>query len=379
MIENAQTLTFVAVSIVAVILGGLVMLVLWLRARERAMTETMHQQLEFVRQTVEGTKSDLFQNLRLMTETLNQQLGNVGQQLLSSTGQVGERLDNAAKVIGEVQRSLGELGKATQEIKELGQSVAKLEEVLRAPKLRGGLGELLLEDLLKQVLPASSFETQYRFRGGQTVDAIIRTAGGLVPIDSKFPLENFRKFSSAESEAERRTAYRAFVNDVKKHIDRIAGSYILPDEGTFNFALMYIPSETIYYETIIRDEQLDTEQALYSYALERHVVPVSPNSFYAHLLVIAVGLKGLQIERSAATVLQNLHRLTGELRRFTEDFDVLGRHLTNAKNKYDDSARKLEHFGDRLERVTAETLGEPGKQAFLSASDANDKDESLGQ
>jgi DNA recombination protein RmuC len=368
-----MTLDVQTVGVIALGTAVIGLFILWLRARERNLAETTQQQLEFVRQDMrqglEATKNDFFQSLRLMSESINQQLGNIGQQLQRTTGQVGERLDNAARVIGEVQRNLGELGKATQEIKELGQSVSKLEEILRAPKLRGGLGELLLEDLLKQVLPVSSFEIQYRFRSGQTVDAVIRTAGGLVPIDSKFPLENFRKFSSAESEADRRVAHRTFVNDVKKHIDRIAASYILPDEGTFNFALMYIPSESIYYETIICDDKFGSEEALYNYALEHKVVPVSPNSFYAHLLVISMGLKGLQIEKSAQSVLRNLNRLSGDLRRFSEDFEVLGRHLTNAKNKYDDSARKLDQFGDRLERVTSQTLGQGEKEALPSPED----------
>ncbi len=367
---DSQTL-----GLLILVAAVIVLLFLWLRAREHHLAETTQQQLEFVRQDVrqslEATKNDFFQTLRLLSDSMTQQLGNIGQQLQRTTGQVGERLDNAARVIGEVQKNLGELGKATQEIKELGQSVSKLEEILQAPKLRGGLGELLLEDLLKQVLPVSSFDIQHRFRNGQTVDAVIRTAGGLVPVDSKFPLENFRKFSSAEAEADRRQAYRTFVSDVKKHIDRIANSYILPDEGTFNFALMYIPSESIYYETIICEDKFGGEEALYNYALERRVVPVSPNSFYAHLLVISMGLKGLQIEKSAQSVLRNLNRLSGDLQRFSEDFDVLGRHLTNAKNKYDDSARKLGQFADRLERVTSETLGPGDGKEVLPAGAAD--------
>jgi DNA recombination protein RmuC len=279
----------------------------------------------------------------------------VTQQIQSQTNNVGSRLDNAARVISDVQKNLGELGQATQEIKELGQSVSKLEEMLRAPKLRGGLGELLLEDLLKQVLPADHFEMQYHFRGGQAVDAIIRTSDRMVPIDSKFPLENFRKMVGADGEGDRKTFQKAFVNDVKKHIDAIASKYILPDEGTFPFALMYIPAENIYYEVIIKDEGANGT-GLYSYCIDKKVVPVSPNSFYAYLQVIALGLRGLQIEQSARNILNTLARLQGDSTKVRDAFDVLGSHLDNARKKYDEADKRLTNFEDRLSNVAEQAL-----------------------
>lgn len=313
---------------------------------------------ETVRDSIQHTTDVVFKSLQSTTETVNQQLSlvtnqlsGVTQQLQNNTGQVGSRLDTAARVIQDVQNKLGELGKATQEIKELGLSVSKLEEMLRAPKLRGGLGELLLEDLLKQVLPVGAYDVQYKFRNGQSVDAVIHTAGGKVPVDSKFPLENFRKMLEAKSDQEKKAAYRTFVSDVKKHIDAIAQKYIVPDEGTFDFALMYIPAENIYYETIIKDESYGDENGLYSYATSRHVVPVSPNSFYAHLRVIALGLKGLQIERSAREIFQNLQRLSTELQKFTDLFDTLGAQLTNAKNNFDKADKQLSAFTERLKSV----------------------------
>ncbi|MCU0452618.1 MAG: DNA recombination protein RmuC [Bacteroidetes bacterium] len=311
-----------------------------------------------VNQTLRATHESMQQTLRLTTDQVGQQLSSVTthlqgvtSQMQSNTGQVGSRLDNAAKVIQDVQRQLGDLGRATQDIKELGQSVSKLEELLKAPKLRGGLGELLLEDLLRQVLPVNAFKTQYKFRNGEKVDAIIQTSGGMVPVDSKFPLENFRKMSMATSDQERTTATRLFRTDVKKHIDDIAKKYIVPDEGTFDFALMYIPAENIYYETIIKDEKFEGEDGIYGYAMSRHVVPVSPNSFYAHLRVIALGFRGLQVEASAQEIIASLKRLDGELKKFRDAFDTLGTHLTNAKNSYDKSERQLGVFSDKLDGV----------------------------
>jgi DNA recombination protein RmuC len=301
--------------------------------------------------SLKNTTDLVLKSLQSTTESMNQHLSSVTAQLQNNTGQMGSRLDNAAKVIQDVQNKLGELGKATQEIKELGQSVSKLEEMLKAPKLRGGLGELLLEDLLKQVLPANAYDIQYRFKSGQAVDAIIRIANGIVPVDSKFPLENFQKMLEAKSEQEKKTATRLFRIDVKKHIDAIAGKYILPDEGTFDFALMYIPAENIFYETIIKDEAFPDEDSLQMYAGNLHVIPVSPNSFYAYLRVIALGLKGLQIEKSAKEIFQNLELLGTELRKFNDVFETLGMQLNNAKNNYDKADKQLAGLTEKFKTV----------------------------
>ena len=328
-----------------------------LRNSLQHVTENVNQQMMNISQQLQSQTTNVGSNLQNVTENINQQLAMVSQQIQSQTSNVGSRLDNAARVINDVQKNLGELGQATQEIKELGQSVSKLEEMLRAPKLRGGLGELLLEDLLKQVLPAEHFEMQYRFRSGQAVDAIIRTSDRMVPIDSKFPLENFRKMVVTDNDSEKKIAQKAFINDVKKHIDAIALKYILPDEGTFPFALMYIPAENIYYEVIIKDEGTNGS-GLYAYCIDKKVVPVSPNSFYAYLQVIALGLRGLQIEKSAREILNTLARLQGDMTKVRDTFDIVGTHLENARKKYDEADKRLTNFEDRLSNVAEHALQE---------------------
>src|SRR5437773_3651306 len=172
-----------------------------------------------------------------------------------SQSAVGERLDNTSRVVGEVQKGLGELREATAKVYEVGRDVASLHDILRAPKLRGGLGEFLLGDLLAQVLPPAHFTLQHAFRSGERVDAVVRLGDGLVPVDAKFPLEDFRRLLEAADDDERARARKAFVAQVRRHIDDIATKYVLPDEGTYDFALMYIPAENVYYETIIRDEE----------------------------------------------------------------------------------------------------------------------------
>ena len=266
--------------------------------------------------------------------------------VLSKT--VGESIADTTKVFGEVKEKLGELTQRTQQIQEVGKDISSLQDLLRAPKFRGGFGELLLERLLADILPSANYSLQYRFRNGETVDAIIRMGGNLVPIDSKFPLEDFIRIVAVESEEEQVSLRRQFTRTIKKHIDSVA-KYILPDENTFDFALMYIPAENVYYETILRGHAEESE--IYSYSLQKRVIPVSPNSLYAYLQVIILGLKGLHIESTAREILGHLARLRGDFEDFQDDYATLGGHIRHATGKYDDAARKLTRLGDKLQLI----------------------------
>jgi DNA recombination protein RmuC len=318
-------------------------------------TKVMHDRLGQVTREVNGQLSAITiqvnGQLGLITTQVNQQLTAIGKQVQEATGQMGTRLDNAARVVGEVRQNLGELTKATERVFDVGKDIASLQEILRAPKLRGVLGELFLGDLLAQILPPTHYALQYKFKSGEAVDAAIHLGQGIVPVDSKFPLENFRRVIAGESEDERKSAKRKFTTDVKKHIDAIAAKYILPDEGTFDFALMYIPAENVYYEVILKDDAFGEDKGLCAYALAQRVIPVSPNSFYAYLQAIVLGLKGLRIEKNAQEMIQHLKRLQGDFQRFRDDFDVLGKHLGNTRGKYEDAAKRLERFGEKLASV----------------------------
>src|SRR5512139_2809511 len=309
------------------------------------------------------SQETLNQQLAQITSHVNAHLGQVTQQLQKSTGDLNTRLDNAAKVVSEVSRGLGGLSEATKKVFEVGKDIASLQEILRSPKLRGGLGELFLGDLLAQILPPAHFTLQHRFKSNEAVDAVIRLGRNLVPVDAKFPLENFRRVIEVSSEEERKVAKRKFIGDVKKHIDAIAGKYILPDEGTFDFALMYIPAENVYYELIIRDEAIDTDKGLLNYSFAKRVIPVSPNSFYAYLQTILLGLKGMHIEERAQEILTGLARLSGDFRKFQEEFELVGKHLTNTKSRYDEADKRLAKFGDKLQSFSGadEAIEETGK------------------
>ena len=316
------------------------------------------QALLLMQQQIAQLRVQLSQALDNHTQLVQQQLGQVlsnvnerlkenGEILERTQQNLGERLDNAARVVGSVQKSLGGLEEANRKIYDVGKDIASLQEILRAPKLRGGLGEFFLEDLLAQILPPQHFVIQHAFKSGERVDAVIKLGSSLVPVDSKFPLENFKRMLEAANDDERSRAKRQFVGDVKKHVDAIAGKYILPDEGTYDFALMYIPAENVYYETIIKDDS-EGERNLSQYALSKRVVPVSPNSFYAYLQAIVLGLKGMKVEEHAKEIIQYLSRLRGDFAKFRDDFGLLGKHLGHAQTSYQTTEKRLEQFGQRL-------------------------------
>jgi len=327
------------------ILGLLVLviliLLLLLKSRER------RGEVLLLSQQMGQLTTQLNEQLNAIVQQVNQRLKENTQMLQENSRSINERLDRAAAVISPLQNKLGELGEASKRMIEIGKDISRLETLLKAPKFRGEIGEFLLENLLAQILPKDFFRLQYRFKSGEKVDAVICLGERIVPVDSKFPLESFRRLIEEDREVEKRRLYKEFERDVKKHIEEIANKYILPDEGTYNFALMYIPAENIYYETITRQE----EKGIWSYALARKVIPVSPNSFYAYLMVIVEGLRGMQIEKDAQRIIVSLSRLKQDLDRFSEDFNLLGTHLKNSRKKYDDANKSLEHFCEKLSEI----------------------------
>jgi DNA recombination protein RmuC len=274
----------------------------------------------------------------------------VAENLQQSSASMNSRLDNAAKVVGDLREKVGQ-------IHEVGKAAAELVNIMRAPKLRGGMGELFLGDLLAQILPPEHYQLQHHFKSGDIVDAAIQIGQRLVPVDAKFPYENFRRVIDAPTDAERGTARKQFLRDVKKHVDAIATKYILPDEGTYDFALMYVPAENVYYETIIKEEAAGEEHQLFSYALQRRVVPVSPNSFYAYLQTILLGLRGMKVEQQAQEILATLARLRGDFERVQENFRLLGKHLTNAASTYSDTEKTLTKLDAKLGQIEQPQFG----------------------
>jgi len=293
--------------------------------------------------------------VRSLRESLSQAVqamsGQMAKSLSDTNKAVGDRLDSTTRVMGDVREQLGKLQQSSNRMIEMGKDIAKLEEILQPPKLRGALGELFLADLLAQILPSGHYRLQYRFKGGETVDAVIVLRSGMVPIDAKFPLDNFRRILSAESEEERKTAKRTFIKDVKGHISAIASKYIRTDENTFDFALMYVPAENVYYETLIRDDAFGGDMSLFNFALRKRVIPVSPNSFYAYLQTIILGLKGMRVEERSREVLDNLSRLGKQFENFADAFRLVGQHLDNSTKKYAEAQKRFGKMELKVEQI----------------------------
>lgn len=288
--------------------------------------------------------AQLNSQLSSLRNEFTQQLKDNVQLLQDTHKTVGDRLDMQTKLFGNVATSLGQLNEVSKGMLNIGKDISSLQELLRAPKFRGDIGETMLGNLLAQVLPKEYFELQYRFKTGDSVDAIIRLGDNIVCIDAKFPLENFKRMVEVNNEEEKKQFQKKFISDVKNRIEEISTKYILPDEKTFDFALMYIPAENVYYETVIKGDFLN-------YSLSKKVIPVSPNTFYAYLQVICLGLKGLRIEGNIQKVIATLGRLSGDLEKFREDFRLVGNHIRNAGIKYEDADKKLEKFSDKLINV----------------------------
>jgi DNA recombination protein RmuC len=319
----------------------------------------LQQQLDALRgqlaQTLTGQSQTVGAQLSQLTAQLNERLRESLEVVQRSQASVGERLDNTARVVGDVQRGLGELREATAKVFDVGRSVSQLHDILKSPKLRGGLGEFFLGDLLAQVLPAEHVSLQHGFKSGERVDAAIRLGDGIVPIDAKFPLEDFRRMLDAGDDDARARARKAFVARVRRHVDDVACKYILPDERTYDFALMYIPAENVFYEAIVRDEGRD----LLGYALGQKVIPVSPSTLYAYLQAIVLGLRGMRIEAQAEAVLAQLGRLEGDVGKLREDMRLVGRHLGNAQQCFSAAERRVDKLEQRLANACGHDPGTP--------------------
>ena len=298
---------------------------------QTASINLLQQQLESLKGSQDNISKALDKNLQSGQQT------------------IAKAMQTSHETLNKLHAQLGRLQGSSDQMLQLGTDVRKLQDILKSPKMRGQLGERSLENLLKDILPPASFDIQHRFNSGKIVDALIKMPDFSVPVDAKFPLPSFQAMLSADDDAARQKLRRQFQSDVSKHIDKIAASYILPDEGTLDFALMYIPAENVYYETIIKHDS--DRMDILNYALERKVVPVSPNLLYAYLMTIVMGLHGLQIEKQAANIRTTLRKLTSLFTDFGGSWNVLGKHLKNANTQYDEGQKKLDKFALSLDQI----------------------------
>jgi len=320
---------------IIIVIGVLIFLALgwlvWLLASRGAETRLIQQQLEALKAAQDSLRESLYKSLQ------------AGQDNIS------RNLQSSHQLLSRLNSQIGELQGTNRQMLQMQTDLKRLQEILSSPKLRGQMGEWSLENLLAQLLPKNSYNLQHGFKDGKVVDAVVKLAHFSAPIDAKFPLESFERFSRAETETEKTKLRKQFIKDVVNHIDKIASDYIRPTEGTLDFAFMYIPAENVYYETIIKydGDNLD----LLQYALDKKVIPVSPNLLYAYLMTVVMGLHGLRIEKQAAEIRRSLKMLNSEFTEFIRSWDTLGTHIRNTSNKYDEANKKLDRFSLQLTQI----------------------------
>jgi len=276
----------------------------------------IHVEMDKARQGVEGAKDVISQNAFKTLEQVHS--------------------------LGDVVRSLVQ---QQEEAHQLGRS---LKDLLQAPKLRGNYGEVILEEVLERVLPLGIWERQYPLEQGSIVDCIVRFKDVIVPIDAKFPRDDYVRYSSAESDEDKSIYWKGFEVAIKTQISSIRSKYVKPELGTTDFALMFIPSEAIYYETIAETNYVGNPSGLFEFAQENHVLPVSPNTFYAFLQVIVLSLKNVEIVKNARELQDGLHRLERDFRLFYDRFVSIGTAIDRASEAHRVGGGHVDRYRVRL-------------------------------
>ncbi|MBN1162861.1 DNA recombination protein RmuC [Patescibacteria group bacterium] len=304
--------------------------------------------LKDMKASVDTSSKTLDSKLTDQRQSLEEQLKSQRQAMNAQTKMVWERLDEAQKVISSMKEQIGG-------IQEFGKDIKDLSNILKSPKLRGGLGEQLLYDILENYIPKDFFSTQYRFKDGSVCDAVVYIDEEIIPIDSKFPMENFQAMLTAEKQEDRDKFKKTFVSDVKKRIDEIASKYILPEEGTGDQAIMYIPSENVYYELAVNSPKV-TE-----YAREKKVFMASPNTLVLFLRNLATFYQQRELQKHADDVLRALKGIKQEAGKFEEDLGVLERHVSNAFKSMDHVKSKFVKLFTKIDSVQNLGQGEQNK------------------
>ncbi|MFC1590784.1 DNA recombination protein RmuC [Candidatus Omnitrophota bacterium] len=256
----------------------------------------------------------------------------------------------ASDAIASINKEMGSLNQKAQEISSVKTEVVSLRNLFTGSKKAGLAGEQVLEKMLSDVLGKNMYESQKKLGSGN-VDFVIKFKECLVPIDSKLSLENFRRFLEADEHNAQRSLWKTFSADVKRRIDE-TGKYIMPGEGTTDFAFMYVPSESVYYEAFVKDKHFGEENNLPEYARRKRVCPISPQTIYPYLVIILQGMKALKIEESAKDVINKISGIKNELRRFSEAYNIIIGHIQDAQKKHSaEGAPRLDSLRKNLENL----------------------------
>lgn len=297
----------------------------------------------------------LADEMKDIRRTLDERLRDSGKEMMES---LKYQTSESQKLIREITREITEVKETSKQVMNFTDQLQELQNMLKNPKSRGVLGEYYLETLLKNTLPPDSYQMQYGFNNGEIVDAAVFIKDKIIPIDSKFSLENYNKVSEAENQSEKERLEKVFVNDLKNRILETS-KYIRPEEGTMDFAFMFIPHEAIYYDLLVNKigaVQEDTENLIQRAASKYKVVIVSPTSFLAYLQTVLQGLKAMQIEEKAAEIQKRVGELGKHLQSYADYHDKLGKNLGTVVNQYNLSSKEFKKIDKDVMRISGESI-----------------------
>jgi len=309
----------------------------------------------------------LQQQLQELSRAMDQRLGEgnktMSQFMTSQSEQARALMSTISKQVSdqlvEVVRGVSETKESTKQVFTIAEQLQNLEKVLKHQKQRGNLGEASLELILGNILPPGTYKMQYEFPGGETVDAVIETRDGVIPIDAKFSLDNYQRLVNAIDDAQREELEKQFKNDLKLRIDETA-KYVRPKDGTLPFAFMYIPAEAIYYDLLVNEVgsvKVNTRNLIdYAYN-EKKVIIVSPTTFAAYLQSVLYGFKAFRIEETAKDIAKNVENLSRHLKAYEDYYNKLGKSLSTTVNHYMAGNRELGKIDKDVLRITGKEMG----------------------
>ncbi|MBW6441855.1 DNA recombination protein RmuC [Patescibacteria group bacterium] len=337
---DTQTLIIFSILIIGAVVSVGYYLSSQLKKSGKSEDTVLVEWLKEMKGTMEKNTEVMERQLKDQRTTIEEQMKNHRDTLSQQTKFISERLEKSSDVIREVQKQLGG-------IQEFGTDMKDLSNILKSPKLRGGLGEQFLYEILENFLPKDLFKTQYKFKDGSVCDAVVFTDRGIIPIDSKFPMENFKAMITADTQVERDRFKKTFNNDVKKRIDEISSKYILPEEKTTEQAIMYVPSENVYYELIVNTPEIE------DYAKNKNIIMASPNTLSYFLKVLLVAYQQHELQKHTGEILKALAGIKVEAGKFNEDLSVLERHISNSYKSMDGVKSRYSKLFGRIEKAQA--------------------------
>lgn len=321
---------------------------LLLQQQLQDLQRTMHDQMGQGSKAMQDSAREQFRESKALMQEINRE---VNEQVRSIQESVGQKLLN-------VQKSVSEVSESSKQVFTLAEQLQNLEKVLKHQKQRGNLGEASLQLALENILPATAYKLQYGFPGGETVDAVVETKDGLIPVDAKFSLDNYRRLVDCEDEAQRVVLEKEFKNDLKKRIDETA-KYIRPKDGTLPFAFMYIPAEAIYYDLLVNEVgsvKVNTRSLIdYAYK-DKNVIIVSPTTFAAYLQSVLYGFRAFKVEESAKEIQKNVEKLTRHMQAYTSYFEKVGNSLGTTVNHYNAASKELGKIDKDVTKIGGESI-----------------------